>query len=66
MSDVFDASKIKESGHPSDFIPAGAVTILGVDVSKDGDYTVKGFHDPATGEYHVQEVVHNDQDKARP
>lgn len=59
MSDVFDERKIEISDYPSDFIPEGAVVILGVDYSKDGDCTVKGFYDPKTGEYHIQEVVHN-------
>lgn len=50
----------KGSGCPTDFIPAGAKIIIGVDMAKDGDCTMKGFYDPKTGEYHIQEVVHND------
>lgn len=52
-------SEIKISDYPADFIPAGAVEILGVDIAPGGDCTVKGFYDPRTGEYHIQEVVHN-------
>ena len=59
MSDIFDSSKIKMSDCPADFIPAGAEIIIGVDMARDSDTTVKGFYDPATGEYHIQEVVHN-------
>lgn len=59
MSDVFDGSKIKVSDYPTDFIPAGAEAIIGVDYSEDGDCTVRGFYDPNTGELHIQEVVHN-------
>ena len=59
MSDVFDGSKIKVSDCPADYIPDGAEAIIGVDYSDDGDCTVKGFYDPKTGEYHIQEVLHN-------
>ena len=59
MSDVFDVIKINVSDYPTDLIPAVAELIIGVDYSKDGDCTVKGFYDPKTGEYHIQEVVHN-------
>lgn len=48
----------KVSDCPTDFIPAGAKIIIGVDMADD-DCTVKGFYDPKTGEYHIQEVVHN-------
>lgn len=60
MSDsLFDPDWFKSSDYPSDFIPAGAAVILGVDMATDEDYTVKGFFDPSTGEYHIQEIVHN-------
>lgn len=55
----FDTSKIKESDYPTDFIPAGAEIIVGVDHSDIGDCMVKGFYDPKTGSYHIQQVVHN-------
>jgi hypothetical protein len=38
-------------------IPEGVQLIIGVDHSKDGDTTVYGYYDPATGEYHIQEVI---------
>jgi hypothetical protein len=38
-------------------IPVGAQVIIGVDHSKDGDTTVKGFYDPDTGEYHINEYL---------
>jgi hypothetical protein len=60
MQDYFDKDWIKKSDYPKDFIPANAEIIVGVDMAKDGrDCTVKGFYDPASGEYHVQEVLHN-------
>ena len=60
MQDYFDKDWIKKSDYPKDFIPANAEIIVGVDMAKDGsDYTVRGFHDLITGEYHVQEVLHN-------
>ena len=59
MADFINPSWIKTSDYPADFLPAGSIAID--QASEDGDYTctVKGFYDPATGEYHIQEVVHN-------
>jgi hypothetical protein len=48
------------SNVPADFIPSGAVIISGSDcMGVNEDYTVKGFFDPSTGEYHIQEIAHN-------
>jgi hypothetical protein len=58
MTDRFiDSSLIKISEYPPNFLPAGSIAIS--QASENGDYTVKGFYDPATGECHIQEVVHN-------
>ncbi len=58
MTDSFiDPSWIKTSDYPTDFLPAGSIAID--QASENGDCTVKGFYDPKTGEYHIQEVVHN-------
>lgn len=57
MADFIDPSWIKTSEYPPNFLPAGSIAID--QASEDGDCTVKGFYDPATGEYHIQEVVHN-------
>lgn len=55
MEQMFKKEWIKTSDYPSDFIPAGAKVFVGVDYgSPDGDYTVKGFYDPKTGEIHIQ------------
>ena len=53
-----DPSWIKTSDWPANIIPAGAIAID--QASEDGDCTVKGFYDPATGEFHIQEVLHNE------
>ena len=51
----FKIDQIKISGYPSDFIPAGAELIVGIDEgSPDGGCTVKGFF--KDGEYHIQSV----------
>lgn len=56
MEPVFKKEWFKASDCPRDFIPAGAEIFVGVDRgSPDGDYTVKGFYDPKTGELHIQE-----------
>lgn len=52
-----DPAWIKTSDWPANIIPAGAMAIDRA--SEDGDCTVKGFYDPATGEFHIQEVLHN-------
>jgi hypothetical protein len=58
MTDSFiDPRWIKASDYPTDFLPAGSIAID--QASENGDCTVKGFYDPKTGEYHIQEVVHN-------
>jgi hypothetical protein len=49
VSPLFDENKER--------IPEGAQLTIGVDHSKDGDTTVYGYYDPATGEYHIQEVI---------
>jgi hypothetical protein len=57
MPDFIDPSWIKFSDRPPNFLPAGSIAI---DLaSEDGDFTVKGFYDPATGELHIQEVAHS-------
>lgn len=61
MTDNFYLTSVSEC--PSDFIPSDAVTFIGVDLSKDGDCTVKGFYDTNTGKYHIQEVEYaNERD----
>ncbi len=58
MTDGFiDPSWIKTSDYPPNFLPAGSIAID--QASENGDCTVKGFYDPKTGEYHIQEVLHN-------
>ena len=57
MADFIDPSWIKISDYPANFLPAGTIAID--QASEKGDFTVKGFYDPNTGEYHIQEVVHN-------
>ena len=52
-----DPGRIKESDWPANIIPAGAIAID--QASENGDCTVKGFYDPATNEFHIQEVLHN-------
>ena len=61
MSDkLFDPAWIKWSNVPADFIPSGAVIIGGSDcMGVNEDYTLKGFFNPSTGEYHIQEIAHN-------
>lgn len=54
---LFDPAWIKTSDWPANIIPAGAIAID--QASDNGDCTVKGFYDPATGEFHIQEVLHN-------
>lgn len=55
---VFKKEWFKISEYPSDFIPSGAKTFIGIDhASPDGDCTVKGFYDPETGEFHIQEIL---------
>lgn len=58
ISDVKNQGLFSESPYPSDFIPAGAEIIVGMDHSAEGDCTIKGFYDPATGQTHIQEVTH--------
>lgn len=60
MDQVFDKKSLRKSEYPSDFIPAGAELFIGFDRgSDDGDYTVKVFYDPKTGETHIQEFGPN-------
>jgi hypothetical protein len=56
-ANFIDPSWIKTSDYPANFLPANTIAID--QASEDGDCTVKGFYDPATGEYHIQEVVYN-------
>jgi len=57
MEPMFKKEWIKISEYPSDFIPNGGQVFVGIDYgSPDGDCTVKGFYDPVTGEYHIQEI----------
>jgi hypothetical protein len=56
--DVFNISLLQISDCPANFIPAGATITLGVDLAADGtEYTVKGFYEPKTGHYHIQEII---------
>lgn len=57
MAYFIDQRWIKISEYPPNFLPAWSIAIG--QASEDGDCTVKGFYDPATGEYHIQEVWHN-------
>ena len=57
MNKFIDPSWIKASDYPANFLPSGSIAID--QASENGDCTVKGFYDPETGEYHIQEVVHN-------
>lgn len=55
---AFKEDWFKVSNCPSDFIPSGAKVFIGIDhASPDGDCTVKGFYDPETGEFHIQEIL---------
>ena len=65
MSDkLFDPAWIKWSNVQADFIPSGAVIISESDcMGIDEDYTVKGFFDQKTCEYHIQEVIRNTKRK---
>jgi len=57
---MFKKEWIKASDYPENFVPNQARIFVGVDMgSSDGDYTVKGFYDPATGEFHIQECGAN-------
>ena len=48
------------SKYQSNLIPHGAEAFVSVDHgAPDGDYTVRGFYDPKTGECHIQEVSPN-------
>lgn len=54
----FNQEQVAISEYPSDFIPAKAPIFVGMDLgSPDGGCTVKGFFDPNTGEYHIQEIL---------
>ena len=60
MKQVFKKEWFKASDYPADFVPKGAEVFIAVDPAyPDGDCTVKGFYDQKTGEFHIQEVVHN-------
>ena len=48
--------EVKISEYPVDFIPDGAQIIISVST----DYIIKGFYDPKTGEYHIQDEAIND------
>lgn len=52
-----DPNWIKTSDYPVDCLPAGGVVIN--QTSEDGKYTVKGFYDPKTDEYHIQQYIVN-------
>lgn len=47
-----------KSKYPKDFIPADAKCIIGIDESKDGDCTVKGFFDPKENKVYIQEIIY--------
>ena len=63
MTDFIDLSWITTSDYPPNVLPAGSIAID--QASENGDCTVKGFYDQKTGEYHIQEVVHNAEISAR-
>jgi len=52
------------SSYLDNFIPSGAEVFIGIDMATGADYStevkVKGFFDPKTGEYHIQEIIHNE------
>lgn len=54
---VSNSAKISE--YPPNFLPAGSIAID--QGNEDGDYTVKGFYDPKTGEYHIQEEIQKEK-----
>lgn len=48
------------SEYASNFIPKDAkIFLVTGHGSLDGDCTVKGFYDPKTGKYHIQEIMPN-------
>ena len=62
MEKPFKKEWIKISEYPADFVPKGAEVFVGVDQgSPYGDCTVKGFYDPNTGAFHIQELVPNNK-----
>jgi hypothetical protein len=63
MDKLFKKEWFKVSEYPSDFIPNGAEIFVGVDYGLEPSYTVKGFHDPETGEIHIQECSLDIEDK---
>ena len=48
--------EIKISEYPADFIPDGTQIIIIVSTG----FIIKGFYDPKTGEFHIQEEAIND------
>lgn len=56
-SKVFKKDRIRPSEYPTDLVPAGGETFIGIDEgSPDGDCTVKGFY--KDGEFHIQGCEH--------
>ena len=56
----FKSMDIPISDYPKDFIPKGAEVFIACDYATGVDYTVKGFYDLNTGEYHIQEIIHHE------
>ena len=59
MAIFIDTSLIKTSDYPSYILPVGSIAID--QAEENGDFTVKGFYDPKTGEFHIQEIIHRNQ-----
>jgi hypothetical protein len=56
MKDFIGPELIKISKYPSNFLPANSIEIN----QTNNECTVKGFYDPITKEYHIQEMIMND------
>ena len=56
METLIKEKNIKISNYPTNVIPKNVIAFIGVDEGS-GDYTteVKGFFDPITKEFHIQE-----------
>jgi hypothetical protein len=54
MTNFINPKLIKISEYPSNFIPANSIVINQTD--ENNECTVKGFYDPITKVYHIQEI----------
>jgi hypothetical protein len=55
MAKLFKPEDFKVSEYPEEYIPVGAIDIIGYDKASDAEYTVKGFF--LDGKYYIQEVT---------